>query len=370
VVVIDDPFKDAKEADSPTIREEAWRWFNKVIFARCHQFSAIVIVHTRWHEDDLIGRLVDPEHPNHDPKIASQWTYINIPAVVEDPALAEALGLTLEKPTDPAVIEQFGNKPMAALWENRKGLPFLAQACRLDKTGFYSLYMGKATPDDGDYFTKNMIREYQQHELPSNLVKYGASDHALTTLARNDANVLGVVGIDTNGVLWVLPDLIHDRFETDRIVEELIVLMKRHKPQMWWAEDEHISKGFGPFLRKRQRAEKAYTTVVPIRPASDMTLRARSIQGMMSLGQVRFPAFASWWPTAKRELLKFPFAAHDDFVSFMSLVGLGLDMEHDAPKPKQNDKEKSPEVGTIKWIKEMTRHKERRLASAEAQGGF
>ena len=104
-----------------------------------------------------------------------------MPAVVTDPKLAEALGLKLEKPTDEEIITQFGDKPMAALWEERKSLKFLSEACQLDKRGFYALYMGQPAPDDGDYFKKEMVVGYQPHELPRNLRKYGASDHALTT---------------------------------------------------------------------------------------------------------------------------------------------------------------------------------------------
>ena len=68
--LVDDPIKDDAEAQSPTIRKQVWGWFNKVAFSRIHKFSPVVIVHTRWHEDDLIGRLVDPSHPDHDKSIA------------------------------------------------------------------------------------------------------------------------------------------------------------------------------------------------------------------------------------------------------------------------------------------------------------
>src|SRR5690606_9046087 len=79
MMVIDDPIKDDKEAQSPTTRNAVWSWFNKVMLARAHKFTAIVILHTRWHQDDLIGRLCDPDHPDYDEDLAKDWTYINIP---------------------------------------------------------------------------------------------------------------------------------------------------------------------------------------------------------------------------------------------------------------------------------------------------
>lgn len=365
--IVDDPLKDDAEAQSAATREQVWNWFNKVAYTRCHKFSFIVVVHTRWHEDDLIGRLCDPTHPHHDPEIAKLWTYINIPAVVTDEKLARALGLDLKEPADEAVRSQFGTKPMAALWEERKPLEFLAEARRLDKRGFEALYQGNPSPEDGDYFGKSMLKGYRREELPTFLRKYAASDHALTEKQQNDASCCGVAGMDEDGTLWILPDIFWDRVQTDRLVEEMLSLMKRHKPGLWWAEDEHISKGIGPFLRARQKTERAYTTVVPITTSRDKKLMGRSIQGMMSLHKVRFPTFAHWWPKAEREILKFPNGAHDDFVSFLSMLGLGLDSEIHASVPIL---EKTEKVGTMGWIKKASEQEERRRQILNFSGGM
>jgi predicted phage terminase large subunit-like protein len=350
IFIIDDPIKDDSEAQSPTIRKATWAWFNKVVYTRCHKFSAIVIVHTRWHEDDLIGRLCDPKHPEHDPEISKEWVYINIPSVVKDPALAKALGLTLEVPTDYRVIDQFGDEPMAALWEDRKSLVFLGSARRLDKRGFEALYQGRPTPDDGDYFRRADLIGYAPHELPRKLRWYAASDHALTEDAENDANCVGAFGIDENDEVWIPPEIFWERVETDKLVDEMIAIMKHRKPQLWFAADEQISKGFGPFLRKAQKKHKAYTTIVPIVESSDIRLRARSVQGMTRLHMVHFPKFAPWWLDAEHELLKFPNGAHDDFVAFLALIGLGLDLEIKAPSEVKKEGNVY-KVGTLAWVK-------------------
>jgi hypothetical protein len=195
--VVDDPYRNAEDANSEVFREQVWRWFNGVVFSRCHDGSAIVIVHTRWHQDDLIGRLCDPTHPERLGRfkgLERGWTYINLPAVVDDPKLAAALGLTLEVQTNPEVVEQFGTKPISALWPGRKSLPLMAEAKRMDPYTFNSLYMGSPAPDDGDYFKKEQLVEYDVHDLPTNLRKYGASDHAVSAKARRDYTVIGCVG--------------------------------------------------------------------------------------------------------------------------------------------------------------------------------
>jgi predicted phage terminase large subunit-like protein len=349
--VVDDPYRNAEDANSEVFREQVWRWFNGVVFSRCHDGTAIVIVHTRWHQDDLIGRLCDPTHPERAGRfkgLEKAWTYINLPAVVDDPKLADALGLKLEVPTDPQVVEQFGSKPMSALWPGRKSLPLMAEAKRMDPYTFNSLYMGSPAPEDGDYFRKDQLVEYDRDQLPTNLRKYGASDHAVSAKTRRDFTVIGCVGIDEQDDIWVLPDLVWERMETDRTVEELIQKFRIHQPQLWWMEDEMISKAFGPFLLKRMQEEKVYTTTLdPIRPAKDMRTRARSIQGRMQMRKVHFPKFAPWWPKARGQMLIFDSGANDDFVSFMSLIGQGLTKEL---KPPTVAAEPTKVSGSIGWM--------------------
>lgn len=355
--MVDDPIRNDDDAQSQLYRDRMWKWFNSVVFTRTHGKSGIIVVHTRWHQDDLIGRLCDPDHPERDKEykgIAENWTYINLPAIVEDPKQAKALGLTLEEPKDPKVVQMFGTKPMSALWPERKPLEFLAEAKMMDPRVFSALYMGQPAPDDGEYFRADMIVEYEPHELPAKLIKYGASDHAVSTKAGRDYTVLGCAGVDEADDIWILPDIVFARIETDRTVEEMIGQMQRHQPQAWWMESENISKSFGPFLKKRQHEAKQYTPVIPVNPhKTDKEMRARAIQGRMMMRKVHFPRFAPWWPEARAQLLKFPYGAHDDFVDFLSYFGLGLLRMHSA-SPVSGERQ-TTQSGSIQWILRNTK---------------
>lgn len=351
LIVLDDPLKNSEEADSPTIRKQLHNWFTKVIYSRAKTLTAIVIVHTRWTEDDLIGRYCDPDHPDYDAVQAEKWTYINVPAVLKPGPVAEALGAKLEISTIPSVRAAFGQGPVASLWPSRFSLEHLASAAKIDPVGFNALYMGRPTPEDGEYFKADWIdaAAYDREQLPKNLRKYGASDHAVTDKTVNDPSVIGCIGIDEQDDIWVLPDLVWERMETDRIVDELIGQMQTHKPYMWWLEDENISKAFGPFLFKEMKAKKVNCLIDPIIPSRDMRTRARSIQGSMSHKRVHLPRQAPWFRDARAELLKFPFATHDDFVAFMALIGLGLMKEIRADPGSKNDN--VIKVGSLAWIK-------------------
>ena len=359
--IIDDPLKNAEEADSPTIIEDLHDWYSKVVYTRARTHTAIVIIHTRWIEDDLIGRLCDPDHPwrrtPEGAEEATKWTYINIPAVLTEGPVAEAMGIPLTIPTQPAVIAAFGERPMAALWPEQFSLPHLASAKSLNKLGFDALYQGKPSPDDGMYFKAEWLVEHrgpQEYPSPDRMRFYAASDHALGERNKNDATCMGNFGVDEKGHIWIMPELVWERMETDKTVEHMIALMKMRRPYAWFAEDEHINKSIGPFRRVRMQEEKAYTTIIPLTSSRDLRARARSIQGRMSMKMIHFPAWMPWWSQARAELMKFPTATHDDFVSFMSLIGRGMDIEVGASPQMSPNVVKFPS-GSIQWIKQQSK---------------
>ncbi len=378
---IDDPIKgEDDESDlTPTALERLWAWFFKVAYSRGSKRTRILIVHTRWAEDDLIGRLCDPNHPERNKRfrgIAEDWFYLNLSAIIKDTSLAELLGLELKVSAEPRVIEMFGIEPMETLWPESKDLAFYAEWKRGDPRSFSALAMGSPAPDDGAYFLKDWLVEYNSMEaIPSNLRIYGASDHAVSLKQGRDSTVIGKIGLDEFDNIWLLPDLVWDKMETDRTVEELCVSMthSRWKPILWWLEDENIKKAFGPFLVKRMHELKIYSTVLSgIRPAADKKTRARSTQGRMAMKKFRFPAFAPWWPDAKAQLLRFPYAAHDDFVDFLSLFGMGL-LHEFASDPAQKEATSNGnviQVGSIQWILAETKRKAEKEKMAVMAGGW
>lgn len=341
--LIDDPIKNDEEASSPLQRDKLWNWYTKTAYHRLMPGGRIVIIMTRWHEDDLVGRLTDPSNPFYDAEEAATWTVLKLPAELNG----------------------------AALWPDRYPMSSLQSIKRTLRARAYSaLYLQEPTPEEGAYFSHEMLVPYRNpEELPKDLRIFAASDHALTTKEENDATVMGCFGVDANDHLWLFPDLVWDRIETDEMLEQMMMLMKRHKPDLWFAEDEHINKALGPFRRKRMQEEKVYTGIHGIRPTRDLRARARSIQGRMSMGMVHFPVFAEWWPKAVTEITRFDRAPHDDFVAFLALVGMGMDAEHaaTAPKAPQHD---LPQTGSMAWLKQSADYQERRSRLKVVAGGF
>jgi predicted phage terminase large subunit-like protein len=313
--------------------------------------NGLVSHNTRWHQDDLVGRLTDPTNSYYDPEEAADWRIIDMPA------------LAMDADTDP--LKRKEGEP---LWPGRFGRDFLLGLQRRDNRGFSALYQGRPSPAGGAFFSAKWIQTYRPAELPANLRVYAASDHAVSLKQDSDKTCLLVVGVDEDNTIWVLPDLVWRMLTAEQAVESMIRMMRAHKPVFWWAERSHISKSIGPFLRKRMMETKTFCSIIEMQPIADKQTRAQSIQGRMSMGKVRFPERAAWWPAARDQMLKFPFDAHDDFVDTLAYVGLGLTLQVTAGPFKARQTEVAE--GTFGWMKMQREQAEQSVRLGFGQGGW
>lgn len=351
VLVIDDPIKDRKEAESPTTRNTLWEWYQDTIKSRMMEDTAsIIIIQTRWHADDLVGRLTDPRNDFYDERVAASWHIIDLPALAEE--------------NDP-----LGRKKGEPLWPERFGRQWLEEEQSSNPRGFASLYQGRPTVRGGTAVKEEWLNTYQPRELAKirdTLRYFVASDHAVATEQDRDKTCILPVGVDEDDVIYVLPEVWWQRAPTNVVVDAMVDRIKRIKPLNWWAEKGHISKSIGPFLRRRMLEENAFASIVEVTPAANKEQRAQSIMGRMAMGRVRFPAFAPWWPEARNQLLTFPSAAHDDFVDALAYIGLGLDSIRGSRVPVAKT---GPKPGTFGEMFARVQA-ERREAESARNGGF
>ena len=142
IAIIDDPVKDAIEAYSPTYRERVWEWYTSVLLTRLHNESKQLFIMTRWHEDDLAGRILQRE--------ADKWEVLKIPAIRE--SLDDGNGF------DPRGVGE-------ALWPERHNLDRLLEAQTRSPRVFSALYQQHPTADGGNIIKTDWFRRISQEEF-------------------------------------------------------------------------------------------------------------------------------------------------------------------------------------------------------------
>lgn len=353
--VIDDPIKDAAEAESGTIRESIWQWFTRVVFTRCHALTPIVIVLTRWHEDDLIGRLTDTTNPHYNAEIAKKFTYVNIPAIIDTEPMAKALGCKVGE----------------SLWPERFPVEHLETARQLNSVSFNAMYMGRPTPPEGAFFKRHYFLGYKPEEIPKELRHYLSGDLAISPERDRDKTCIGHWGLDANDTLWLLPDLFWDRKAADEVVENLIEYGKDFPIFTFFGEKGQIQKSVGPFLEKRMMEERVHFGIELFPTTGNKGARAVAFRGRMAQGKVRFPTFAPWWPAFFEVMLKFTGSgddAEDDPADMCGLIGQGLQLQVRASGPRKQGNVIIP--GTLAWVKHAHKQEQRQRELEKRLKGF
>lgn len=347
LLLIDDLYKDAAEAGSEAIRHQAWEWFTKVALYRRMGKRLTVITMNRWHSDDIIGRLTDPENPKYNEQEAKSWKIIRLPGLAEED---DPLGRAVGEP----------------LWpEKGYDREYHLSNQRRDPLGFASLTQQSPTVADGVLFRRETIQRYKPDELPEVMRFYCSSDHAVGTKQRNDPSCFIKVGVDRQSNIYIV-DVFWQRVKTDVAVEAMLTMAGGNmRPLIWWAERGHISKSIGPFLRKRMQETGTHINLVEVTPAVDKEQRAQSIAARVGMGKVYFPQDAWWAEKAITELLAFPNGTRDDFVDALAYIGLGLESQFGAKEVK---KKVEPKFGTLAWVKQAELHAAQQAASNG--GGF
>jgi predicted phage terminase large subunit-like protein len=317
LVVIDDPVRSREDADSELIRDKTWDWYKSDLYTRLKPGGRIVLIQTRWHEDDLAGRLLADMAAGGD-----KWEVVSLPALAEaDDPLGRIVG-----------------KPLWPEWESGEELERKRRA--IGPRDWSALYQQRPAPEDGNYFKASWLKTYAVVPPLDTLAVYGASDYAVTA-DGGDYTVHIVVGVDPDGHMYLL-DLWRKQAASDEWVEAFCSLVKEWKPREWAEEQGQIKAGVGPFLERMQRERNAwvYRRDFPVR--ADKAVRAQSIRGRMALDGLYVPANAAWLSDLRSELLAFPAGKHDDIVDALGLIGQLLDTISVGNKAVEPAKVKNP----------------------------
>ena len=331
IILLDDLIKGPEEAESEQHRNKIWQWYREVLQTRLLPGGRIVALMTRWHEDDIVGRLLNPPKDVGAPRkgIRVPWEHIYFPALRKD-----------ENGNDQALWPS--DYPVETLYE----IMF-----DIGMRGWQAQYMNDPQPDEGNFFRRSW---FQFHEpmpkpvpepepgetidpkyLPDNLRVFGASDYAVTADA-GDYTVHSVIGVSEEDNIYLL-DVWRGQTDSLAWIDELLRLMRKWNPAVWIEEGGGIQKAVAGIIVKRMQEENIYVKRAAFPSTRDKATRARSFQARMEMGRIWFPK-AEWCEPLMNEMLAFPLGKHDDFVDTMSMFGQHLPgLVAATPEPKKKE---------------------------------
>lgn len=305
VILIDDPFKDFKDAHSPAVRDEVWDWFWSVPMTRVQPGTTVIVLHTRWHQEDLTGRLLDSPGGH-------EWDYIRVPALCDDPS-----------------TDILGRRIGESIWEDRFSAEYYENLrVQHGPYRFAGMYQQSPSPLDGEMFKR---ANWQRCDVaPAKLSLVRQWDLAGTEGA-GDWTVGLLMGRADDGRVFIL-DVVRDRVDALGVENLLRSTAEADRDKYGGRVRIHLEQE--PGSSGKTLAANYIRVVLAGHPAKaepstgDKILRALPFSAQQSAGnvslvrQLRDGQYVqpAWWDELIEEMAIFPQGGHDDQVDAASLA--------------------------------------------------
>lgn len=368
-VVCDDLIAGREEADSATTREKTMEAFRDDVETRLLPNGWIILINTRWHEEDPCGQLLPVDYKGQSGLVRCQdgrdWLVLNIPAKAEfrDDPIGRKVGEYLWP-------EWFPKEHWQGFELNPRG-----------QRRWSALYQGRPTPDTGDDFKREWFDLYEPEDLPERLTYYGASDFAVTdpdkeakTKGRRkqkepDFTEHGVIGVDEDGEIWFV-DWWSGQVETDVAVDQFLNMAARWKVFRWWDEGGIIDRVIRPWAKKMMKPQPAtakkratparYVHLESLVRIADKRAKCQTFAAMASSRIVHLPAWEPYSEGLIEQLVGFPGHRFDDKYDVAGLLGRGVDKMME-PETPPGDRDEGLKPFTERWLM----HQEKRRKSRD-----
>lgn len=287
--IIDDPLKDYEEARSEVRREMVWNWYNSALESRLHNQSKVCIVMTRWHEDDLAGRLIDI-----DPENKEGWRFLILRAIKEEDDDFEY------------DIRDTGE----ALWPVRFSSDNLLKRKAKSEKNFQSLYQQKPNNDEGNIFKRKDFREYRH--MPD-IESFGRSCVSVDA-AFKDSDSSDNVAIQVWARRGIDIFLIFSLAKQMSFVQTVGEIIKVCNAFPWVRGKVIEAKANGSAIMSV--LEKRIIGMTDYSPSTSKKDRAHAVSPLFEAGNIWIPhqSIAPWANEFIEELVGFPHKKRDDQV--------------------------------------------------------
>lgn len=311
LAVIDDPFRNRKDADSLVRRDEVWNWYLADVRSRLRGSTGrIVIVNTRWHEDDLCGRILPESYNGESGWIRARdgewWFVVSVQALCE------------------REDDILGRRPGESYWPAYYTREMLEQE-RITQTprNWSALYQQRPSPEEGDYYKRDWFQWYDDDsQIPRHVQYYGASDYAVTEGGGDwTVHVVGAVAGANQLEDLYLVDYWTGQKASDAWIDEFIQLVQRWNPTEWAEEHGQISKSLGPIIEAEQQRHRAWTHRQQLSVSGDKAQRGQSFRALAAQRRVFLPRHKPWAKDLLDRLLRFGATSRDDDHDACGLLG-------------------------------------------------
>ena len=286
ILIIDDPIKNRQEANSETVRKKIYDWYSSTAYTRLSPIGGVIMMCTRWHLDDLIGKVLSDKNqkPFH---------------VISYPAIAEH--------------DEPHRKQGEALHPERFSLEILNEIkSTLSTADWLSLYQQKPVPEGGAIFETSKLRYYDESSEPKRFDQViGSWDMTFKENKTSDFVVGQLWG--RKGADFYLLDMVRDRMDFVKTLKVFINFANKHKNcNCWLVEDKANGTAIISTLKKH------ISGIIPITPKESKQERAYAVTPYLEAGNIFFPKNQNFTKDLEEEMLQFPAGAHDDTVDSMT----------------------------------------------------
>jgi len=300
LLIIDDPIKNRADADSPTIRRRVWEWYRSTARTRLEPDASIIVVMTRWHEGDLVGKLLGNRESgdSDDSEFGDDWEHLRFPALAEDD-------------------DVLGREEGSALWPERYDSAYLRGA-RFESgpQEFAALYQQRPVRQGGAIFLSDWWRFHETLPEPTRgVIQFW--DTAFKTGQENDYSACATMYDAPPD--YALLNMFRRRMDFPALVRAVIAQAERYQPVRIYVEDAASGQSLAQTMGDRAlvsaiKSDAPRLPIVPVRVDADKVARANAVTGYIEAGNVLLPERADWLPMFLHEATEFPRGEHDDMV--------------------------------------------------------
>lgn len=289
-LIVDDPFKNYEEAKSPTIRRRVFEWYTSTLYTRQEKNAGILLIQTRWHEDDLAGMLLELQKKGGD--YSDQWEVVNFPAILER-----------ETEGDPREVG-------GALWPNKYDEHWMRiTKASLGSFQFSALYQQNPTPDEGQFVRSSWLQEYKA--LPSRFDRVVISwDMTFGSEKKTADFVVGAVYGRLGSSVYLI-DKVRGQWDFPETLDRFKRLSEKHPTaQAKLVEAKANGQAVIDSLKK------TIGGIIPIMPTSSKASRLSACQPFYEAGNIFYPSpiNSPWVQNHIEEIVGFPNVKNDDSV--------------------------------------------------------